>query len=193
MTTTPQSELPTTRQLLRATAAAIAAAALLLTTIVLPAEYGIDPVGVGRALGIARPPEPEAEIDVVESAAVVNASGSRPALQRRPVAFRTDETPLVLASGEGAELKAIMAAGQTMVYSWQAEGGGVDVDMHGEPANAQDGEAKSYWKDEGQLGDHGVFTAPLTGRHGWFWQNLNDTPVTIRLRTSGFYERIVKP
>ena len=37
-------------KLLTATAIAIGAAAVILITIVLPAEYGIDPLGTGRAL-----------------------------------------------------------------------------------------------------------------------------------------------
>ena len=42
------------RRLLRSTMIALAVAALLLITIVLPAEYGIDPTGVGRVLGLTR-------------------------------------------------------------------------------------------------------------------------------------------
>ena len=100
---------------------------------------------------------------------------------------------LVLESGEGAEIKAVMARGDHFIYTWTAEGGPVDVDMHGEPSNAQDGEIPSYFKDEEQAGDNGVFRAPVAGRHGWFWQNLTDTPVTIKLKTSGFYERLMRP
>jgi hypothetical protein len=48
-----REELPTTRTLLRSTfVAAIVAVALLFTTI-LPAEYGIDPTGIGRLIGLA--------------------------------------------------------------------------------------------------------------------------------------------
>jgi len=46
--------------------------------------------------------------------------------------YRTDEMSITLAPGEGAEIKAQMAAGQRLVYSWTASGNGVDVDMHGE-------------------------------------------------------------
>ncbi|MGL1835156.1 transmembrane anchor protein [Rhodocyclaceae bacterium SMB388] len=47
-----RAELPSTARLLRSTAlAAIVAGGLLITTI-LPAEYGIDPTGIGRALGL---------------------------------------------------------------------------------------------------------------------------------------------
>lgn len=47
-------EPATPRKLLRSTLLALAIAALLLVTIVLPAEYGIDPTGVGRVLGLTR-------------------------------------------------------------------------------------------------------------------------------------------
>ena len=42
------------RRLLRSTLIALAVAGLLLVTIVLPAEYGIHPTGVGRVLGLTR-------------------------------------------------------------------------------------------------------------------------------------------
>ncbi|MDP2768954.1 MAG: transmembrane anchor protein, partial [Giesbergeria sp.] len=44
------AELPTSGQLLRSTILAIIAAAAILVTVVLPAEYGIDPTGIGRVL-----------------------------------------------------------------------------------------------------------------------------------------------
>lgn len=45
-----RAELPSSAQLLRSTAIAIVAAAGILVTIVLPAEYAIDPTGIGRML-----------------------------------------------------------------------------------------------------------------------------------------------
>ena len=48
-----RAELPTSRQLIRSTLIAIFAAAAILVTIVLPAEYAIDPTGIGRVLGLA--------------------------------------------------------------------------------------------------------------------------------------------
>ncbi|HEU0076657.1 MAG TPA: hypothetical protein VFQ76_03350, partial [Longimicrobiaceae bacterium] len=50
--TPPKNELPSSRALLRSTAIAAATAAVLLVTVVLPAEYGVDPTGVGRVLGL---------------------------------------------------------------------------------------------------------------------------------------------
>jgi hypothetical protein len=184
--------LPTTGQLLRATAIAAVVAAIILTTTVLPSEYGIDPTGIGRRLGLYREPAIVSEItvsnDTGDSAAAAGAT-----LVRKKNAYRSDEMSLVLESGEGAEIKAVMAGGDHFIYTWASEGGPVDVDMHGEPLNSQEGEIPSYFKDEAQSRDNGVFRAPVAGRHGWFWQNLNDTPVTIKLKTSGFYERLMRP
>lgn len=47
-----RAELPSTAKLLRSTALAAIVAAGLLVTIILPAEYGIDPTGIGRTLGL---------------------------------------------------------------------------------------------------------------------------------------------
>ena len=54
MTTPPDRDLPTSQQLRRATILAVVVAASLLLTAVLPAEYGIDPTGLGRRLGLTQ-------------------------------------------------------------------------------------------------------------------------------------------
>ena len=50
--TPPVGTLPSSRQLVRSTLVALAVAAALLVVVVLPAEYGVDPTGVGEALGL---------------------------------------------------------------------------------------------------------------------------------------------
>ena len=47
-----RAELPSTAQLVRSTALAAASAVVLLLTVVLPAEYGVDPTGIGRLRGL---------------------------------------------------------------------------------------------------------------------------------------------
>lgn len=48
------SELPSVAKLLKSTFIAITLAAIVLVTGVLPAEYGIDPTGIGKFLGLAK-------------------------------------------------------------------------------------------------------------------------------------------
>ena len=188
MTTSTTPEPPSLSRLLRATALAFAVAAVLLILIVLPAEYGVDPTGIGGRLGLTRlaaaeghePPAPVPE-------------GHLAAAIERQAPFRSDEVSLTLASGDGAEIKATMRQGDRFVYSWSTDGGAVDFDMHGEPAVRKGDEYSSYSKKEGETASHGSFEAPFDGTHGWFWQNLNAEPVTITLKTSGYYDRIGRP
>ena len=45
-----RAELPSSKQLLRSTILAAVSAVVLLVAVVLPAEYGVDPTGIGRVL-----------------------------------------------------------------------------------------------------------------------------------------------
>lgn len=47
-------ELPTSGQLLRSTVIAVISAAAILVVAVLPAEYGVDPTGVGEVIGLTQ-------------------------------------------------------------------------------------------------------------------------------------------
>ncbi|GED47353.1 hypothetical protein HME01_32050 [Vreelandella aquamarina] len=78
-----RAELPSTGKLLRSTLMAAVIAVALLITVVLPAEYAIDPTGAGRLLGLTEMGEiktqlaEEAELDQAnEEAAAVQASPS---------------------------------------------------------------------------------------------------------------------
>jgi hypothetical protein len=95
--------LPSLPQLLKATAVAVLAATILLVSVVLPAEYGVDPIGIGKVLDLSRLRSPGPS----KPAEPVNAE--LPAvLTQRSAPFRTDEISIVLKPGEGAEIKATM-------------------------------------------------------------------------------------
>lgn len=193
--TTPvaPAPVPSPARLLAGTGIAALIAAVLLVVVILPAEYGIDPTGIGRATGLYRAPVTE---PALLSASSVEGAGdgglAAGSLLKSPTPFRTDEMTITLTSGEGAEIKAAMAQGERFVFSWTATGGGVDVDMHGESLDPSATD-RSYWKGEFEEGGHGAFEAPMAGNHGWFWQNLNDDPVTITVKTAGFYRRLFRP
>lgn len=187
------TDLPSGARLVRATLLAAASAGALLVAVILPAEYGLDPTGFGRAVGLYRAPEAA----VVEPRPAIAASGNGASavpgsLFTSDTPYRSDELSLTLAPGEGAEIKAQMRAGERLVYSWTTAGGGVDVDMHGESLDGAAGD-RSYRTGEFETSGHGAFAAPMAGNHGWFWQNLNDTPVTVTVKTSGFYARLFRP
>lgn len=79
----PHDALPSSRQLARSTAIAAAVAALLLITVVLPAEYGVDPTGVGRLLGLKE--MGEIKVQLAKEAAA-DAKATRAAASNAPAA-----------------------------------------------------------------------------------------------------------
>lgn len=204
MTPLDSRPLPTLPQLMKATGIAVLAAGAILTIAVLPAEYGIDPTGMGNALGLTRlsaaSAAPEAALPPTDAAAAASdtaiaqesASPDAATVTKSAIPLRSDEMSLTLQPGEGSEIKASMQKGQQFVFSWAAEGGKVNFDMHGEPPNAGD-KFTSYWKDQQRAGASGTFVAPFDGTHGWYWRNRGKQPVTVRVKVSGFYEKLFRP
>ncbi len=193
--------LPTTAQLLKATGAALSVAAILLTTVVLPAEYGIDPTGLGKRLGLTALSAKPANDPAPPTAPAATGldpnfsldSSPLTATWRSPTPFRSDSLTLTLQPDEGAEIKASMQAGERFVFSWKTNGGLVNFDMHGEKPNASPDAFSSYWKDRNKAEGHGAFVAPFDGSHGWYWRNRGDKPVTITVQTSGYYKKLYRP
>lgn len=201
------TDLPSSRQLLRSTIIAFIVAVVLLVTVVLPSEYAIDPTGIGRMLGLTEMGEikgqlaEEAAADAARDAAAVAAaarapvssaaSSASPAAPATPAVDTTqwrDEMQVELAPGQGAEVKLAMTAGQKANFAWTAQGGVVNFDTHGDGGTG--GESTSYEKGRGVAADDGVLEAAFNGNHGWFWRNRSEATVTITLRTAGDYAQI---
>ena len=202
----PRDQLPTTRKLLRSTLLALVSAAVILVTIVLPAEYGIDPTGVGGALGlknmgeIKMQLEKEAEADRMRDqgpAAPERKSSSHlgsllagwligaAQAQTKDPAWK-DEISVTLTPGQGAEVKLVMAKGAKAEFSWTVKGGAVNYDLHGDGG----GQNISYMKDRKVEKHSGTLEAAFDGNHGWFWRNRGSKDVTVVLRVRGDYSEI---
>lgn len=175
---TQESLMPPRRQLLFGTGIALLLASIVLVVAVLPAEFGIDPTGAGRMLGLTQMAE---ESGV--SAQLMN-EHERKYLSAR---VRIDMQP-----GEGLEYKATLATGEPLLYSWTVGGGPVYFEFHGEPTEGEWPEDyyRSYQIKERSTGEHGSFVAPFTGRHGWYWKNLSTEPATVTLEASGYYKKL---
>jgi hypothetical protein len=203
----PREELPSTERLLKSTALAAAAATAILLTVVLPAEYGVDPTGLGRVTGLTQMGEIkkqlaiEAEADrqrdgrrssllgaIVQLAIPSAAAQTTTTTTTGAVAERSDETVVTLKPNEGVEYKMTMVRGAKAQFSWRVEGGNVNYDLHGTPKGG--GKETSYKKASGVDGDQGTVTADYDGSHGWFWRNRGTKDVTITLKTNGAYSEI---
>lgn len=209
-----RAELPTTRQLIRSSIIAIVSAIAILATVILPAEYAIDPTGIGGALGlgemgeIKKQLEQEAEADRLRD--LQNQSPSQPAIKPNPdqqsslfnaivsalfiksAAAQTtetlwkDEISITLTPGQGAEVKLVMKKGANAQFMWNVEGGKANFDLHGDGG----GKSISYEKGRGVPGDEGTLEASFDGNHGWFWRNRGKEDITIILKVKGDYSEM---
>jgi hypothetical protein len=173
-----------------AAAAAMLVAGVVLMAAILPAEYGVDPLGTGGALGLtslAQANEPAAgEGEGAAAELPQSLEPVRPgANTAQAVPLKQDTVTFKLGPREGMEYKYRMEKGASFVYSWTSTGR-VNFDFHGEPVGAPTGYAESYQMGEGQNAS-GSFFAPTPGIHGWFWENLSDSPITVTLTSTGFY------
>jgi hypothetical protein len=175
---------PSRARILKATAAAVVAASVILVVAILPAEYGLDPLGTGRALGLTALSGTVADDARVAPAAP--APGGAPiGAALTPAALQEDTFEVELRPFEGVEYKYRMEQGASLVYSWTATAN-VGYEFHSEPDGAPAKYFDSYGKGEAAEA-HGGFTAAKAGVHGWFWENKTAVRVKITLRTAGFY------
>lgn len=192
-------ELPSTAQLLRSTFIALAAAIVILLTVVLPAEYGIDPTGAGRVLGLTEMGEikeslaKEADQDRKGHGAKGNQSNAFDRIFQLLVPSAQaqenwkDEVTFTLAPGKAMEVKLVMMKDATAHYKWSAEGGRINFDLH---AHGGGGQSVTYKKARGKKEGGGSFTTSFPGDHGWFWRNRDKSPVTVKLQIRGDYSEL---
>jgi hypothetical protein len=176
---TQPSLTPSRRQLLFGTAVALLVASLVLIVAVLPAEFGIDPTGAGRLLGLSAMSEESGKI-------------SAQLMHEHKKKYLSGRVIINLNGGEQLEYKATLAEGEPLLYSWNVAGGPVYFEFHGEPTEGEwpKDYYRSYQIKEQSTAEHGSFVAPFTGRHGWYWKNLSTDPATITLEASGYYTKL---
>lgn len=206
------SELPSTGRLLKSTGIAAVIASGLLVFAVLPAEYGVDPTGVGSALGLTQ--MGRIKMQLAEEAAA-DASADAAAAQQVPPAAAapelrpsspaptpqaaatpqaepaaqgwSDTTTINLAPDEGFEVKLVMEEGATARFEWSTNGPKVNYDTHGDGPGIN---YHGYGKGTNVDRQEGTLTAAFTGAHGWFWRNRSGQPVVVTLRTAGDYSEL---
>ena len=215
-TTTIEAVSTPKAELARGLLIALAVAGVILTVAVLPAEYGIDPSGAGKALGLTAlhkstesapapdtastsvraSPSPQLAVPAAGALSTVAAVGETRALtisSKPSLAYRADQMEIIVPPRTGLEVKTHLAKGATLIYAWKTKGAKtVNHDFHGEPIDAKENEFESFILEDGVSESRGTLIAPFTGVHGWYWKNKSDQPVTVVLQASGFYSDIFR-
>ncbi len=199
------ADLPSPRQLVRSTVIALVVAGLLLVTVVMPAEYGVDPTGVGRVLGLKEMGEIKMQLareaavaDSVERATGIPAAGASapvsssaaPVPDTSAAPAKSDEITVTLAPNEGKEVKLAMRKDARVDFLWKTDRGVVNYDTHADRTAPPAIKYHGYEKGQATPADSGVLVAAFDGMHGWFWRNRTREVVTVTLRTRGDYTEL---
>ena len=199
----PQVMAPSMAKIVAATVITLVAATVILLVAVLPAEYGIDPLGTGKALGLtelakaSQTPSAKAEgtiVPVLEPSPTGDAPSVKGTFIPQAHPYNVDSRQIKLKPHEGMEIKYNMMKGAGFVYSWTASKPLLS-EFHGEPDKKPEGKGGTDYYESYELDDkvgkdqsHATFIAPTTGIHGWFWHNTTQEPVTLKLVSAGFYD-----
>ncbi|OYX86651.1 MAG: hypothetical protein B7Y83_00700 [Flavobacteriales bacterium 32-34-25] len=173
--------------------------ATLLVSAVLPAEYGIDPLGIGKATGfsklyvaeegtenLASGPHKILKLENVGSPADVAkpdaANNPAPATQ---LTERTDEVSVIIPAGKGLEYKVNMLKYGQLKYEWITDKGELYVDFHGEVKdNSNYFESYTIAYSNNMAGS---LISPFEGPQGWYFKNNSNEDITVKIKMKGQY------
>ncbi|MGR8932056.1 MAG: hypothetical protein ACU836_15600 [Gammaproteobacteria bacterium] len=189
------------RSLIIASTVATVIAGFVLTAFVLPAEYGIDPTGIGKKMGLtvlaetstvqaAAIPLPIGQAAVIDCAGPSVSANNGVNAEHNDASAPTpqwqDSVKIIVPAKQGLEYKFHLIKGASLEYAWVTDGAKLYFDFHGEPKGDKTGYFKSF-KESTDKQSSGALTAPFEGSHGWYWENNTRAPVTIILNTKGSY------
>ncbi|EPF74232.1 MULTISPECIES: hypothetical protein [Acinetobacter] len=204
-------ELPSSKKLIKSTIIAAVSAVVVLVTCVMPAEYAIDPTGIGKVLGLTNmgeikqslAEESENGMGVTESSSTdgtVDSNAQVVSPVEEDIVAQTavmpgimkDSISIELKPGQATEVKVKMPEGASVNFDWKTNGGGLNYDSHGDPVNAPKDFYHGYGKGRNETAQQGTLTAAFDGSHGWFWRNRTEQNVTVTLNVEGQFSEMKK-
>ena len=161
---------------------------LILVMFVLPAEYGVDPLGTGARLGLLELGVTGQQVEALEPPRrPARARPGRDHRRRRSAPFKQETVDFTLGPREGMEYKYRLDKGEALLYSWKAT-----APVNVRAARRARRRAARLRADlrEGRAARSrrpGTLTAPFAGIHGWFWENTTDQRGDRHADRAGFY------
>jgi hypothetical protein len=169
----------------------LAVAASLFVVFVLPAEYDVDPTGLGALMGI-KGMSSYSELKRIANPIASSVAGESDTPASRyhvpidpPLQFVTVAIELV-PFGQ-AEYKFTMEEGDSLSYSWATDQGEAYADLHGHTMVDGSEVLVEYLKSDSVSGGSGRITTPFAGEHGWYFLNLEEQKQIVTLKVSGTF------
>lgn len=112
----------------------------------------------------------------------------------QPAKYQSETIDIFVPAGRDLEYKLAMKKGQTIVYSISYAGlakpEDMTVEFHGHTEKGADGNGDlMFYSKTAGVTEHGSFTAPWDGIHGWYLNNTGASNVTAKLDVAGFYTK----
>lgn len=161
--------------IIKASIIALVVALIVFVTMILPAEYNIDPTGVGKSIGLT------------VLAGDIADDSLKSAVEEQPLGHQDNQATVIIPPNKGVEYKFKIEKYGNITYEWTADGEPLYFDLHGEPKGDKTGYFESYAiATTSEM--KGSMTVPFDGSHGWYWKNNSDKEITVTLKTQGNYE-----
>jgi hypothetical protein len=199
-----------TKQIIKLFLISIVVGTAIVLGAVMPAEYGIDPLGTGKLLGLNKlyivQETPENAVQESTSVKTVKyptlsvasamnndmvapkeISNNAPQEQ---YAERSDLKTITIPAGRGLEYKIKVKKYGQVKYDWNTGGEVLFHDFHGDPIVS---EKTNYYQSYTIAYSNnmvGTLIAPFYGKHGWYFKNKTERDITVKLHISGQYELI---
>jgi len=182
-----ENDLPTSSQLIKSTIIAMVVAGVLLLLVILPAEYGVDPTGIGKVMGLKKMGEIKVSLEketLTEPEVLSDIPIDTEEVTSQTVEENQDILEVQIPPGEAIEIKLEMKKGSVAKYKWSTNNGALNFNLHGDGYKGMH-ISTTYKKGRMVSSDRGELIAEFDGYHGWFWRNRNDVAVTVKLEAAG--------
>ena len=202
-----QHQIVNKKQIIKAVIFALLLSIVILVSAVLPAEYGIDPIGTGKLFGFSKlhvsekqeKNQQQTTTQKVFPLIKMEKAGSGPEVKRpfeadnpapeKQYAERENTIKVIVPAGKGIEYKIYMLKYGKMKYEWTTNKGIVYFDFHGEVKQAK--EVNDVYFESYTLAYSnnmvGTFYAPYEGKHGWFFRNNEKKDIIVTIKLKGQY------
>src|SRR5580765_3292025 len=129
-----------------AAGAALLGAGLIFVMFILPAEFAVDPLGVGARLGLLQLGVTGQEVRALTADAGKGATQA-PIIVAQERGFHEETVEFTIAAHQFMEYKYRLDKGKALLYSWKSTSP-VNYELHAEPDGAPRGYAESYEKGQ---------------------------------------------
>ncbi|MGK0379732.1 hypothetical protein [Patiriisocius sp. Uisw_017] len=194
-------------QLLKSLIIAILIGAVVLITAVLPAEYGLDPLGTGKLFGFSKLYQETKQIENNKTNSSLNFKKIKMeklgSPQSTPTPSEADNPPpevqyteredtieVMVPAKKGIEYKFKSLKYGSTKYEWATNKGIVYIDFHGEVKQEKPPENVFYESYTLAYSNNmaGTLTAPFEGKHGWYFRNDTNEDIVVSIRLNGQYD-----